>query len=68
MLVAFGTQHAVGMRRITLSYVACMAVRYFSTFSGKRHDFQESNAIEYKMYVSTFSTASVLNILRYKKK
>jgi hypothetical protein len=26
-----------------------MAVRYFSTFSGKRNNFQESNVIEYKM-------------------
>jgi hypothetical protein len=32
VLVAFGTQHAVRMRRITLSYVACIVVRYFSTF------------------------------------
>jgi hypothetical protein len=36
------------MRRITLSSLACLAVRYFSTLSHKRYDFRK-NATEYKM-------------------
>ena len=41
VFVAWVIQHAKRMRRIMLSHVACPVLRYFSTLSHKRHDFQE---------------------------
>ena len=40
VFVALGIQHAMRMRRVTLSSVACRALLYFSTVSQKRHDFR----------------------------
>jgi hypothetical protein len=39
--VALGIQHAVRMRRIILSSVACPRLQYFSTLSHKRHDIRK---------------------------
>jgi dolichol kinase len=63
VLAAFGTQHAVRMRRITLSYMVCMAVGHFFTLAGKQYDFRESNIIEHKKSLSALLTVFVSNIL-----
>ena len=39
VFVALGSQHAMRMRCIILSSVACPALHYFSTLPHKRHDF-----------------------------
>jgi hypothetical protein len=50
--------HAKRMRRIILSYVACLSLPYFSTLSHKRHDFR-GKVIELKTCVVIFTTTFV---------
>jgi hypothetical protein len=50
-------EHAMRMRRIILSPVACLAVQHFSTLSHKWQDFQK-NVTEHKMYLFILSTTS----------
>jgi len=51
--VALLIQHAKRTRRVTLTYVTCLGLQYFSTLSHKWHDFQE-NLLNIK-YVFWFS-------------
>jgi hypothetical protein len=53
--VALVIQHAKRMRRVLLSFVACLDLQYFSTLCHKRHDFWEK-VIEHKMCILVFST------------
>jgi len=48
-------QHAMGMRFILLSFVACPVPQYLSTLSHKRYD-SLKNFIEQKMCVLIFPT------------
>jgi hypothetical protein len=41
MFVALGVQHAMRVRRIILSSVACPALKYFSTLSDEWHGFRK---------------------------
>jgi len=60
--VALATQHENSMRRIILSSVPCLVLKYFSLLPHKRHDFR--NIIEYKMCALIFSTTEVFLILK----
>jgi len=53
--LALVMQYSMRMRHIVIS-LACLAVRYFSTLSHKRHDFWGEKIIEYRMYVLISST------------
>jgi hypothetical protein len=48
VFVALVIHHAMRMRHIIFSYVACLAVYIFSTVPHKRHDFREK-VIEHKI-------------------
>ena len=45
--VALVIQHAMRMRRIRLSSMACLAVPNFCTLSHKRYDFRKKKVIEH---------------------
>ena len=57
VFVTLGIQHAVRMRPIVLSSVACRSLQYISTLSHKWHEFRgKKNVIEPKTYILIFST------------
>jgi hypothetical protein len=56
MCAASGIQHAMRMRHIKLSFVACPALPYYSALTHKQRDFWEK-FIEHKMSVLIFYTA-----------
>ena len=60
--VALGIEHAMSMRSIRLSSVACPALQYISMLSHKRHDFRGKKVSEYIMRVLILSTTFVRNI------
>jgi hypothetical protein len=55
VFVALIIQHSKRMRPITLPFVACPDLPYFSTLSNKRHDFLKK-VIQHEMCVLIFST------------
>jgi len=55
VFVTLGIEHAVRMRRVILSYMACPAVHYCFTLSHKRHDFRKKKFIVHKIYVFLFT-------------
>jgi hypothetical protein len=65
-ILALVIQYAKRMCRITLPFVACPGVPYFSTRSDKRHDFRRK-VTEHKMCVVIFSTNFLCNISRSNK-
>jgi len=59
-------QHAKHMHSMILSYVACLALPYFSTLSHKGHNFYKK-VTDHKMYVLILSTTFVQNLSHSKK-
>jgi hypothetical protein len=48
VFVALGIQHAMHMHHIILSYVACLAVQYFSTLSHEFTIFRKESLLNMK--------------------
>jgi ribosomal protein L20 len=54
LFLALVIQHAMRMRRIILSSVACLALKSFSTLSHKRHVFRKKKVNEHNICVFIF--------------
>lgn len=54
-------EHAKRMRRVMLSFIACLALPNLPTLSRKLYDFR-GNVLEHKLRVLIFSSAFVGNI------
>ena len=68
MFVPLIIQHALRMRGVILSPVACPAVQKFSKLSHKLHDFRKKRVMENKMcFFFRFVATSVCNISHSKK-
>ena len=61
--VALVIHHAMCMRQGVLSFVACLALEYFSTLSYRRNDFKKI-VTAHKMCILILFTTFVRNILR----
>jgi len=60
------TQHTKRMRRVMLSFVACLWLSQFSTLSNKQHHFR-NKVIDHKVYVLVSSKTFVRKISNSKK-
>jgi len=51
VFLALGIKHAMRMRYIILSSMACLALQYFSISSHRRHDFRKSKYVLFSLQI-----------------